>query len=625
MRVFQYGLRSPTVGADLVREQMLLAHRYCNAMIEQEIARRDDIRARERTACLAEVLACDVARGVVETALTALRAERIARGHTAILHGTGRAGALVDSPHLVDALRAARAVEREADAAFAAARKAAKISAPFVDRKPLRHEYSTLGLRHGTYILCEDRVHRALEQVCSLPGGVRRAKPGPLPLWWRGKPLDPRWRRWTGEGQVSVQIQGGCSVARLLAGEDTRVQLLGDGIYRTLRLRIGTDPAPEAKRAPVWAEWPMKLHRPLPEGGTVKVATVSLRRRGPALVWTAELSVDCDEIRDDRPARGVCGLDLGWRRLPKAQGGVVRVGSWVGDDGAHGEIVVPPELERRLRYPQALRAIRCRALDRLKEAVPPGSAEPGSAITVADVLPHWIATHAPPEWRAERCRDWRSPERWARLLRRWLREPIADGEWYLAELRDWERQDRHLWQWEDDQRARAERCRREIYRVAARDLARRYRWIAVEKLDLRAHSHAPEVGEELGPDTNADMTGAEYQRQASMSLRVLAAPSDLRKWMRNAFCADLIEVLAAGTSEMCPDCGHSQDVGQDLRVTCVVCGRAADRDERAARNILARGRERADDDKEPGSARRAKRQGKWAKTKSAKAKKRPAA
>jgi hypothetical protein len=44
IRVYQYGLKAPTQNADLVREQMILAHRYRNTLTEIERGRRSAIR-----------------------------------------------------------------------------------------------------------------------------------------------------------------------------------------------------------------------------------------------------------------------------------------------------------------------------------------------------------------------------------------------------------------------------------------------------------------------------------------------------------------------------------------------------------------------------------------------------
>src|SRR4029077_12731815 len=100
----------------------------------------------------------------------------------------------------------------------------------------------------------------------------------------------PQFRRWTGDGRVSVQLQGGLDLADLWSG-DTQIEIRpvaptahdpearrGDRrrASRTIvRMRVlSTD-----KGKPVWAEWPMILHRPIPEGSRVKVATISRRRR----------------------------------------------------------------------------------------------------------------------------------------------------------------------------------------------------------------------------------------------------------------------------------------------------------------------------------------------------------
>jgi hypothetical protein len=53
--------------------------------------------------------------------------------------------------------------------------------------------------------------------------------------------------------------------------------------------------------------------------------------------------------------------------------------------------------------------------------------------------------------------------------------------------------------------------------------------------------------------------------------------------------ADVIRIERAGTTSTCSWCGATNDVGAEVRHTCVGCGREWDRDANAARNILARG------------------------------------
>src|SRR5690606_27442140 len=114
-------------------------------------------------------------------------------------------------------------------------------------RKALR---ARCGVYWGTYLLAE-----------AAADAQRREK------------MDPSFRRWTGEGRIGVQIQGGMPAVALVGGDDTRLQV--DAIdprawsgtrserrlhaRTTLRIRIGSE-----GRDPVWASFPMIMHRPLP-------------------------------------------------------------------------------------------------------------------------------------------------------------------------------------------------------------------------------------------------------------------------------------------------------------------------------------------------------------------------
>ena len=94
----------------------------------------------------------------------------------------------------------------------------------------------------GTYLLIEDAVKQA-------------AKMSPEYLAPKTKPIHQL------PGRIGVQIMGGLSANELT--DDTRMQLLeNDHAKSTFRLRVGTV---ENSRQPIWADFPAKLHRPLPK------------------------------------------------------------------------------------------------------------------------------------------------------------------------------------------------------------------------------------------------------------------------------------------------------------------------------------------------------------------------
>ena len=195
-----------------------------------------------------------------------------------------------------------------------------------------------------------------------------------------------------------------------------------------------------------------------------------------------------------------------------------------------------------------------------------------------------LGTLALPEWLATETRSlaqWRGFGRLATLTHRWRERRFEGDAAAFGALEAWRAQDEHLWDWEANQRRKTLLYRRELYRIAAADLARRYETVVLEKFDLRAVATLP------------DATSASSDNDNARSVRFVAAPSELRLAVTQAFVARsgrVEHVDAAGTTYICAACGSAEewDQARELRHTCSRCAREWDQDDNAARNILAR-------------------------------------
>lgn len=477
VKVYRYGLLPPTAGAERISEQIWLAHRYQNALIEIERRRRER---------LATVVAED--RGVTEaqTALDALDAER-----QAILESCPRTpkGRRAVSPEIRAQLAALTMRQREARATLRAAKAASRTDpdrgarlATIVDdeRGSVRAARKLSDLYWGTYLLIEQAMDLA-----------------------RRSPEPPRFRRWTGEGAVAVQIQHGMTTAELLAGADRRLQIdqrlqpvpgRGGKARPRVRLRLGTD----ADGDPIWGEWPVILHRPIPEEARIMWAKVVRRRVCGKDEWSLHLTVRLD-APPVRTGDRVVAVDLGWRRLDD---GTLRAGGWT-DGTTSADVCVPPSVVARLRKADDIRSIRDRHLNEIRTALVQWR-------ETAETLP---ATHAEAlRW----LPAWKSPARFAALARWWREQRMAGDETIVEALEAWRTRDRHLWLYETGCRRGALAHRRDTYRQLAAQLAATTDVLVIERLDLRVMAQIP------GPDSEREShPRARAQRQA-------VAPSELR-------------------------------------------------------------------------------------------------
>lgn len=606
IRVYQYGLLYPSDGGDLVLEQMRLAHRYRNLLVEIEHKRRAQIRAamaahpdmqplEEQIAAL--VAQRDEAREVItrQRRMTRSRSETAAQRQAVRNLGSQ----IREVRDQIKAIRKAVASDTHVAEQIATAEAEAKTR--------LKEARANCGVYWGTYLLQEADADAA-----------------------RMNKTPPRFQRWTEEGRVSVQIQRGMTVEQLFQS-DPRVQVRAvstdahDPLVRrgdrrracrtVLRLRVQSE-----KARPIWAEWPMIYHRPIPPGSVIKVATVSRRRLDcRRFGWLLHLTVEVPASAVRRAtAEGVCALNLGFCQRPD---NTIRVGYMVGDDGHEQEITLPTSVIGAIGKTDSLRSIRDRELDKFRAEfvawkqglVEAHEARAAAATQPADdkcrdaaddatgfLLPttwgnlcRYMALDGtlPPAWFWEKTvalDKWRSADRFRRLAFYWRDHRFhGDDEMYnridghkTEHARTaWRYRDEHLERWESNGRRKALRRRRETYRIIAAQMADRYRILVIDDVDLRDFQRSPRPEEE-----RVEFAAVKHAQR-------LSAPSELRGVLMNAFGAErVIKHAGADRTRVCHGCGTLNEWNRSesgrLHV-CHHCKRQWDQDANFCRNLLA--------------------------------------
>ena len=559
-RIYEYGLRAPTQEGARVSDQIWLAHRYRNLLCEIERRRREAVAAVLAAHPTIEPLsaAVDLLATEAEAADLAIRAARKT--------SRSRSDTVADRSALRDLrvrLKRARAEMRDAKRAL---RDDAPIQAQIAAVNEVDHcarlkARAECGVHWGSYLLIENAAIQAAKTAIK-------------------ERTMPQFSAWDGNGAVGVQIQGGISVAEVHAGTDTRLQI--DAVPEaawtgtrgdrrrlgrtTLRMRVGSE-----GRAPIWAVWPMVMHRPLPAGAVLKGARVIRRRhgwrsRGSHDTWHLQITVVLpDEYRTEPCGTGMVAVHPGWRQVA----GGLRIGYVLGDDGHERELLLDDSVAPRIASADAIHGHRDDAIEALRPA-----------------LSAWLAGRDLPEWLAEQSRYlpmWRATSRFARLEARWRTERFAGDDEGYAMLDSWRRRDAHLYAYEDGRRDRALGHRREVYRRLAAELARRYEVLVLSDTDYRQLARRPRT-----EDERAAWDAANGQRH-------LAAVSTLTEACRQAFRARggrIVTVASLDLTRTCHVCGAivSWDQAAYVYATCA-CGATWDQDANAAHNSLARGRE----------------------------------
>jgi hypothetical protein len=629
--VYRYGIASPHENADLVYDQLRLAHEYRRNLVLIERGRRHAER-QVRSSFSAELQAAEQAVRVADAACEAIASGiRAVRKQDRKRSETGAQKLALAQAR--DNVRSAKKSLYEIRARFAPqcpdCRKAKSETMPCPHATPegreLRNALDVVdetatalwrnareycGVYWGTYLLVE-RAHNASRAM-------------PLYADDGVSPNDPKLPgAWDGSGSIGVQIQSSdpLSTNGAIACTDTRLQIKEspypeewlatanlearpprrpDSIVGTGRGRRppGTVPGkkgepdtfnPLAKRVlkrarrhgqlqmrigsngrePVWGIWRLDYHRPLPKGANITWATAHRRAIGPHFEWSLCVTVDVPQVDD-----GEAAVD----ERPSVAidvgwrqiGDELRVAAWHDSEGRSGEFRLTAADIRALRAYEAIRVQRDMSQDLCRMR-----------------LKQWIdAVPNAPEWMREASKtmsSWRQPRRLVRFLQRWNAERPTRGpaeEIAYCDLEAWTASDRARWAEESHRRIWGLRRRKWRYQNFAAWLATTYSTIVMEKFDLRV----------VAVRRDDKVVGAQPENETARSNRQMASISELSAVICNAVRvrrSQVVAVNAVDSTSTCPACGLVADRHPEDGVVLVCdCGHHWDQDVQGSAPIL---------------------------------------
>lgn len=349
-----------------------------------------------------------------------------------------------------------------------------------------------------------------------------------------------------------------------------------------LHLRVQSD----KRKRPVWATLPMLLDRPLPDG-IVKWVSASRTMIGPREVWSCEITIDEAPQPSRRAGGGAVVVHLGWHREREQ----LRVATMLDEHGAIEYVYLADGkrgVESGANKADSIESIRDRTFD-----------------TARDGFVDWLRVHGMPVWmraltvrRGEKTPTqaqavsnlsrWKSLARLASLALHWRSNRFTGDDGGFLGLEWWRYDDHHLWAWQRSQETRAQRRRRDQYRVFAARLAERYGTVILDDADYRriAEQDAPGGVKVSGTSCRDDGMGEtsgtskEYTNQRDWvdRQRRLAAPSILRGAVTMAFKrrgAIVEKVEARNESIECPACGEAHPAHQSVVRHDFACSRCA--------------------------------------------------
>lgn len=635
-RIWSYHALAPTQGADAVREILFRQSRYYNKLIEIERSRIEDYQQTRRFYApeLEALEASEKEAAVaVDGALDAIKAWRAQQFRTT--GGKTKSAPVELKTQLTtrkEELKVTRLRSRDCRRAFEALLISAREE--FARRKKERGD--GVGPRSKSVVnadvlremltedwpeawrelaQCDDAAHaRAIKAraECGLPPGcyllVEQAAQKAIQ---DARPAPPRFHRFDGGGRIGVQLTEPTTVAQLIAGSKFRLRVVEakrSGQYGVASIRIGSNP----DRSPVWAEFPMRLHRSLPSDGVVKWAWVKVTREGQRVRYELQITLEALSFAEPRfaPGTGKVAVNFGWCKRPDG----IRVAYWVSDMGEEGEVSVPSALIDRLTRSESLRSFADVHRDTAYRVLSRATKLAGNRLT------HWA-----------RCTNDRRREQIKRLAREFAEQTLGDRRlplwetWKLERagkrqdffvglpeasrwlrvaspgrssavrlawwLELWTRKDSHLRTMEHNVRSGSRNARDEAFREAAIALAKRFDTVVIDDCSIAEMARVPAPNDPDG------------QSEIARSQRAVVAPGFFRETLCAVVGKARVTVVdSKHNTENCNECGQKLEI-ENRSGRCACCGLVIDIDRNNCRNLLRR--ERSGGDENPGGARNA--------------------
>jgi hypothetical protein len=279
-----------------------------------------------------------------------------------------------------------------------------------------------------------------------------------------------------------------------------------------LSIRVGS-----AGRSPVWAVFPVRVARAIPDDGVWKWVRVTCRHDGLREWWTCEITVETKTLAQEPEScdsrAETIAVELAWDK-PNND---IHCAYWRDDAGRSGTIDLPSSIPYRMRKASDIQSIRDTMRGDLAKNL-------SRAILESRDAPAWLQNEA------RTMHLWQSCGRFHRLVHRWRAERCDAARPAYEILDAWWERDSHLWEYESGSRSGALRARIDFYRVLARRWAGEYTAVILDDRNLAREARWGEASE----------------------LRYVAGPSELRGCIEHAF----------GLSRV-SEYGYREDVGEE--------------------------------------------------------------
>lgn len=331
-----------------------------------------------------------------------------------------------------------------------------------------------------------------------------------------------------------------------------------------LKMRVGRD----SKTG--WVEVPFQFEPDkLPDDA--KITSVRLRRRKlrSRYQWRVQFEANSPKFAKKTGDKSVA-VDLGWRLRKDG----LRVGYYVGSDGAHGEILLPArQTLKRWSKAESLQSTYDLEFNEALEAV----------LAWKEVnrkrLPTWFKEESrylkPRKEKEDEPPKKPSPRKLVRLIYRWRENRFAGDEEMFTQMNAWlTGKHHHLGSWQKDLTGRAANYRDEFYRTFAADLRKTYGLVYLADInyqELQKRASSEEKGD-------SDLVSYLSRKAAVGKLKAALMQCGMEVVLRDP----------AYLTQYHAECGYTNNfcAPPNVEVTCEGCGKKFDRAYNNAYNLL---------------------------------------
>jgi transposase len=541
-KVYKYGLKKPSEESrKILSEQMGLANKYYNKIIENERAG-----VLERYALMSEYADIEMLE-----AWYAHEKDDIAAAAKIIKDSRKKTQKRSETAEQREYLSMLRERAKEILFLLKEAR-ARKKEDPFYSERIKEINKST-----------SEKNKRAYHEYAGCYWGTKTIQKESADVAVRSARKDlPSFRRGGGNCVIGVQVHYGVPATEISTCSMVQVDRPEKWEKRCVvgaRVRVGS--TGKNNSIPIWCQLEMIMHRPFPDGSTIKVAKVVRKvlagKEKYEMLFVLELPTPKKENIDENKC---ISLDLGWRLL---KNGELRIG-YMWDGKNEKELKLPTRITNAIDKAYYIQSVRDQNLNEHKKYML-------KALSVAPI-----------EWHEKYCKYLHlssSQRRWSWFARQW-RDDRWEGDEFLFEIMEkWRKGDAHLWLYQENSRDQALACRKDLYRNIGARLAREYDVLVVEDFNLMESQRKSKL--ESG---KVDIMAARRQQRN-------AAPHILRECLSGAFIGrglTVVKVDRKNTTKKCNICGHIEEKWEkedEMSHKCGKCGIIWDRDRNAAKNI----------------------------------------